>query len=182
MLGTSAASTILTNSIEWNVNTNTLPNGASDHLLLGLDDTLTSGSGFTSLTFILKEDGVNVVDQTFTTVGAANTYFTNDLVDLGAWTSGGTLDLEASLSETLSGTGNGYGINYMLGVDPPVPASTPEPGSPALRGAGLAGLGLAAARCRRGSRVWRRSNRNGLLEIQRKVKALNFRRSHASNG
>ena len=85
-----------------------------------------------------------MVDQTFDSVAAADSYFTNDLVDLGAWTSGSTLDLLASLSETASDAGSGYGIDYMVGVDPP---AVPEPSSLSLFGAAIAAaLGIGYRR------------------------------------
>ena len=154
MLGTSAGSNTFTNTIQWIVNTTNLPNGANDHLILGLDDALTTGTGFSSLTFKLTEDGnaTPIVNQTFSSVAAANTYFTNDLVDLGAWDPGSTLTLLASLSETV-GSGNGYGINYMLGIDPPAPTPTPESGSLALLVGGLCGLGFVWRGRRRTSHV-----------------------------
>jgi hypothetical protein len=61
---------------------------------------------------------VAVFTKIFTSPDMADSYFTDDLVDLGQWTAGNPLDLLASLSVTEAGPGNGYGINYMVGVDP----------------------------------------------------------------
>jgi PEP-CTERM motif len=148
---TSTSSTY-TNSVEWNVNTSTLPSGSGHDLDIGFVNYLQSGTGFSSLTFTLKEDSVAVLTKTFTSVSAANTYFTDDLVNLGPWTSGSTLDVLASLSVTAAGSGNGYGINYMVGVDPPVGnaprAPVPEPATFSVFGLGLLGLGWSKLRRR----------------------------------
>ncbi len=126
------------------------------HLDLGLVTASTAGTGFASLTFSLTEDGVSKLTQTFASVTAANTYFTDDLVDLGQWTSGSTLDVMASLSETLAGSGNGYGVNFMVGVDPPVAhqpgvstRAVPEPATWSIFSLGLLGLGWSKLRRRR---------------------------------
>jgi len=73
------------------------------------------------MTFSLSENGKTILTQSFTSVAAANTYFTDDLKNLGAWARGnnGALNLSASMTETVSagtGSGNGYGINLTLGV------------------------------------------------------------------
>jgi hypothetical protein len=106
-------------AVSFDVNTATLHNGAD--LYLGLVSDADQGAGFSSLTFSLSENGKTILTQSFTSVTAANTYFTDDLKNLGAWTSGsnGALNLTASLAETVSAgmeSGNGYGINLTLGV------------------------------------------------------------------
>jgi hypothetical protein len=153
-MASSSTSTTYTSSIEWNVNTGTLPSGSGHDLDLGLVNASTDGSGFRSLIFSLSEDGVSKLSKTFTSVSGANTYFTDDLVNLGQWTSGPTLDVLVSLSETVSGSGNGYGLNYLVGVDPPVGSSrtfgprapVPEPASASVFGIGLLGLGWSKVR------------------------------------
>ena len=157
-VSSSSTSATYANSIEWNVNTSTLPSGAG-HDLDSPGSPLTSGTGFTSLTFALTEDNVSKVNQTFTSVTAANTYFTDDLAKfLGLWSPGTTLDVLVSLSETVAGSGNGYGVNFLVGVDPPVatpdaggpnvPSPVPEPATWSLFGLGVLGLGWAKLRRR----------------------------------
>ncbi|MGH7155846.1 MAG: PEP-CTERM sorting domain-containing protein, partial [Acetobacteraceae bacterium] len=149
-----AASLTYSTSVEWNVNTSTLPSGAGHNLDVGLVSPLTSGTGFTSLTFSVTEDSVVKLTQTFATVAAANTFFTDDLQNLGQWTSGSTLDVLVSMTEKLTGTGNGYGVNFMVGVDPPpgrgfAPRAVPEPATISVFGLGLLGLGWSKLRGRK---------------------------------
>jgi hypothetical protein len=92
-----------------------------------------------------------VLNRSFATAAAANAYFTDDLVNLGAWTNDGSgaLDVKVSFSETVAGSGNGYGVNFLLGVDPPGfgasghanPNTAPEPPILSVFGLGLLGLG-----------------------------------------
>ena len=154
-VASSSTSTTYTSSMEWNVNTSTLPSGSGHDLDLGRVNASTDGSGFRSLIFSLSEDGVSKLSKLFTTVSAANAYFTDDLVNLGQWTFGSTLDVLVSLSETtMSGSGNGYGVNYLVGVDPPVGSSrtfgprapVPEPASASVFGLGLLGIGWSKLR------------------------------------
>ena len=61
-VSSSSTSATYTNSVEWNVNTSTLPSGAGHDLDLGFFIApLTSGTGFTSLTFALTENNVSKV-------------------------------------------------------------------------------------------------------------------------
>jgi len=153
-VASSSSSRTYTSSIDWNVNTSALPIGSGHDLDLGLVNASTDGSGFGSLTFSLSEDGMNKLSKTFTSVSAANTYFTDDLVNLGQWMSGSTLDVLVSWSESVSGSGNGYGVNYLVGVDPPVGSSrtfgsrtpVPELASSSVFGLGLLWLGWSKLR------------------------------------
>jgi hypothetical protein len=106
---------IYTSSIAWDLNTASLPAGGQ--LDLGLVGPVVADGAFTSLTFKLTEEGDVVVNHTFTSATAANTYFTDDLLNLGTASagSGGDLNVTASLSETLNGTGSAYGVDFMLG-------------------------------------------------------------------
>jgi hypothetical protein len=107
---------VYTSSISWDVNGASLPAGGI--LYLGLVSPVTGSGGLTSLTFMLTEDGTVVDDQTFPSATAANSYFTNTLAPLGT-VSAGDLNVTASLSETLDGTGNAYGVDFTVGVAPP---------------------------------------------------------------
>ena len=105
--------------MQWEVATTTLP--GADDLYLGLSSDTVLGAGFSKLTFELFKQGTAIVDKVFTTVASANSYFTDDLQNLGLWDSGvsGSLDLQAALTEVASGAGNGYGIDLGLAIAPP---------------------------------------------------------------
>ncbi len=95
---------------------------APQDLLIGLFDATTLGAGFDSLTFTLVGDGQTLVSQTFTSLAAAETFFTDNPLDLGSLTSGAlsnpTLTLEATLSVTMSSAGSGFYAGLIIG-DPP---------------------------------------------------------------
>jgi hypothetical protein len=105
-------------SIEWTVATSTLP--GSGTLYLGLTGGTPVNAGFTSLTFEVLKQGHVAITETFASVAAANTYFSDDLSSLGIWSSGvtGNLDVKVLVSETNTGAGNGYGIELTLGIAP----------------------------------------------------------------
>jgi hypothetical protein len=92
-------------------------------LILGLYDGAAVGGGFTSMTFDLTADGVDVADQTFTSTSAAETYFDDDAIDLGSLASGqtlgaDTLSLTATLTITTDAAGSGFYGDLIIG-DPP---------------------------------------------------------------
>jgi len=131
-----------TGSIAWIID----PAGAglptNGHIDLGLVDSLGSGGGFSKLAFSVIENGDSLLSQSFTSLAAANAYFSDQFLDLGAWTRyGSPIDLTVNLSVTLATLGDGYGVDFMLG-DPP-PSSVPEPNILALFGVGWWG----ASRC-----------------------------------
>ena len=103
----------------------------SGHLILGLLDTQALKTGFTSLVFTVTVGGVTDVSQTFTTLAAAQSYFQNDAIDLGTFSSSGPLAVGIKFDLTAAAAGVGYGQDFILGVTdgnaPPVlsgPAST----------------------------------------------------------
>ena len=57
--------------------------GSGKDLVVGLYDGAFTGSGFTSITFDLVVNGVDVVHDVFTSVAAARTFFTDHAMDLG---------------------------------------------------------------------------------------------------
>ena len=93
-------------------------NGAamSGHLILGLLDTQTVGTGFSNLKFTVMVGGATVVNQTFTTAAAANAFFANDAVDLGAFASVAGLQVVVKFDLTTATAGSGYGEDFILGV------------------------------------------------------------------
>ena len=60
-------------------------------LVVGFYDGSTVGTGVTGVTFNLFVDGIDVDSKSFATAAAAQTYFTNNAVDLGSLASGSTL-------------------------------------------------------------------------------------------
>jgi len=112
------------NAIIWQLDTRTL----SGHLLAGLLDHQSFGSGFSSLEFTIAKQGVNVTDDVFTTLGAAESFFNDRALDLGAFAIGSPLDLVFTFSLFADAVGQGFGENFLFGTaasavpPPPVPA------------------------------------------------------------
>ena len=104
-------------TITWNLNTTSL---VGDDLVLGLMDNQASGAGFSSLTFEVLVGNSTVVDQNFTSLSAAQAYFSDDALDLGTITSGvanSTVEVEFDL--TASTNGSGFGEDFVLGAAAP---------------------------------------------------------------
>ena len=121
---------------------------ARQDLLLGLYNPTVVGSGFTSLTFTLTGDGQTLVNQTFTTVAAAEAFFADDALDLGSLAtgplSGSILTLEATLTVTTASAGTGFYTGLIIG-DPPPAASGTSHFAQAMAGLGAAGRAAMAS-------------------------------------
>ncbi len=119
-------------------------------LLVGFYHPTAIGSGFTSLTFTLSADGSTLIDKTFTTLAAAESYFNDAAVNLGALgsgaLSGSLLSLTATLSLTTDAAGSGFYFQMITG-DPPGGSRTATQFSQAM-----AGLGGASASSLNGAR------------------------------
>jgi hypothetical protein len=85
---------------------------------LGLLSIGAYNSGFTSLTFTVAEGATSLLTKTFTSLSAAQTYFTDDPVSLGHITGSTDLILTYKLTATAP---EGAGISYLL-ADAPVAA------------------------------------------------------------
>jgi hypothetical protein len=108
--------------------------------------------GFTSLTFTVKEGTTSLLTKTFTSLSAAQSYFTDDPVSLGDIT--GTTDLILSYKLTAA-VPEGAGISYLL-ADAPVTADVAA--APSERGALRPHEGVMLAADRRGQSgraLWR---------------------------
>ncbi len=99
-------------SVDWTLNTSSL----SGHLIVGLLDNQTLGTGFTSLNFIVVEGGATKISDTFTTLAAAQAFFSNDALDLGTFASTSNLSLDINFDLTTGTTGTGFGENFVVGT------------------------------------------------------------------
>ena len=77
-----------------------------------------------------------ILNQVFTTLAAADSFFDDTLLDLGAYLLNTIVDLEFDLFFTGSRPGQGFGFDYLLGANsalilpPPDGGGTvPEPGT-----------------------------------------------------
>jgi hypothetical protein len=114
-----------------------------DSLDIGLvDSSITAGSGFEQLEFKITVGTTTVVDQLFTTLAQAQTYFNDDTISLGGLPSSSSLNFQFSLDLTSTGGGDGFNGQLVFGA-------VPEPGSLALLGGGMLLLGGRRWRVRR---------------------------------
>jgi hypothetical protein len=88
----------------------------SGHLVLGLLDDQALATGFTSLAFTVTVAGVTDITETFTTLAAAQSYFSDDALDLGTFASKNGLTVGVGFDLTTSAAGVGFGEDFVLGV------------------------------------------------------------------
>ena len=116
-------------------------------VLLGLigsqQNGFADGVGFQSLEFSVLANGAKIDDWTFTDLTSAESFFQNQVIDLG-WNSGPAVDLTFGYNLTAEGTG-GFGFDFAVG-DPPGVTTVPEPSTWAMMLLGFAGLGFAGYR------------------------------------
>ena len=158
-VSSSSTSATYTNSIEWNVNTSTLPSGAGHDLDLGLVSPLTSGTGFTSLTFSLTEDNANKVEPDLH-LGDGGQHLLqrrsgesramdvrHDAGRAGVAVGDGGRERQRVWRE-LPGGRRSAGRQQPDAAGPNVPSPVPEPATWSLFGLGVLGLGWAKLRRR----------------------------------
>jgi hypothetical protein len=110
--------------IDWLFDTTNL----SGHLLVGLLDLVSFGTGFDSLQFTITKQGVTVLSDTFTSLSIAEAFFSDHVLDLGDITSGIALDLGLSFKLIASSMGAGLGTDFIIGAaESSSPSSVPEP-------------------------------------------------------
>ncbi|HEV2364755.1 MAG TPA: hypothetical protein VGS12_11230, partial [Caulobacteraceae bacterium] len=118
-------------------------------LVIGFHDPITVGSGFSSLTFTLVGDGQTLISQTFTTLAAAQTYFSDHALDLGSLASGAlsnnTLGLQATLTLTETSAGAGFYVQAIVGDPPGAAAGGPARFLEAMASTGAAAMAHASA-------------------------------------
>ena len=96
-------------------------------------------TGFQQIDFTATVDGTEVVNKSFTSLAAANAFFDNGVVNLGAVS--GVADVVFSYDLVAGGSG-GYGMDLAFG------GAVPEPSTWAMMVIGFAGLGYAGYRRR----------------------------------
>ena len=121
--------------------------GYGGDLQLGLiDDQVTgfaNGLGFQSMEFTIAENGVEILDVTFGSLAIAESFFRDDVIDLGA-DLGPSIDLTFGTKLIADGPG-GFGFDLAIG------GAVPEPSTWAMMLVGFAGLGFAGTRARQKS-------------------------------
>jgi hypothetical protein len=127
--------------------------GYRGDLQLGLIDSqltgFSSGAGFESMEFTIEADGVEILDTTFRSLAVAESFFRDDVIDLGA-DFGPNIDLTFGYTLITDGPG-GFGFDLAIG------GAVPEPSTWAMMLVGFAGLGFAghrSTRRRAGLRAW----------------------------
>ena len=119
--------------------------GYGGDLQLGLIDDQVSGFanslGFQSMEFTIQADGVQVLDVTFGSLAIAESFFRDDVIDLGA-DLGSNIDLTFGYTLIADGPG-GFGFDLAIG------GAVPEPSTWAMMLVGFGGLGFAGYRSTR---------------------------------
>jgi PEP-CTERM motif len=119
--------------------------GYGGDLQLGLIDDQVSGFakglGFQSMEFTIMADGVEVLDVTFGSLAIAESFFHDDVIDLGA-DFGPNIDLTFGYTLVADGPG-GFGFDFAIS------GAVPEPSTWAMMLVGFAGLGFAGYRSTR---------------------------------
>jgi hypothetical protein len=114
---------------------------AAGNLQLGFYDEITFGSGFDALLLRVLFEGNLVVDELFTTVAAAEAYFDDTVLNLGAFALGDVLDLNFIFALESHRPNDGFGMAFLFGADTaavaPTPAPVPEPSTLGLLAFGL---------------------------------------------
>jgi hypothetical protein len=98
----------------------TLNGAAADgDLILGLVGNTSFGTGFTSLTFTASVGATQVENQHFDTLAAAQSFFSDNALDLGAIPETDGLLVSLSLTLESSTSGDGFAQSFLLGDEAP---------------------------------------------------------------
>lgn len=119
-------------------------------VLLGLigdhQDGFDASVGFEFIDFYVIANGAKIDDWTFTDLSSAESFFQNDVVDLGSY-SGPTVNLTFGYNLTADESG-GFGFSFAVG-DPPGAAAVPETSTWTMMLIAFTGLGFAGYRSTR---------------------------------
>jgi PEP-CTERM motif len=116
-----------------------------DLMLALIDDQLTGfagGLGFQSMEFTIVDNGVEILDSIFESLAVAESFFHDNVVDLGPSLGGPGIDLTIGYNLVADGSG-GFGFDFAVG------GAVPEPSTWAMMLIGFAGLGFAGYRASR---------------------------------
>lgn len=96
---------------------------AGPNLQLALLNPQSAGLGFDSLNLQIFREGVTALSVSFNSLAAAQSYFADRVVDLGALSTNvsGTLDLRVVLSLEATGVGDAFGAHLLFGSSNPIP-------------------------------------------------------------
>ncbi len=118
--------------------TSTFDFGYGGDLVLGLIDDqqsgFASGLGFESMQFTIEADGVEILDTTFRSLAVAESFFHDNVIDLGS-DLGPNIDLTFGYTLVADGPG-GFGFDFAIG------GAVPEPSTWAMMLVGFTGLGF----------------------------------------
>ena len=110
-------------------------------LIGGQESGFTGGAGFESIEFTVSANGTTILDQSFTSLADAASFFQDQVIDLGA-SYGPRIDLTFAYTLTADGPG-GYGVDFAFG------GAVPETSTWTMMAGGFAGLGFVSYRARR---------------------------------
>ncbi|HWY80433.1 MAG TPA: PEPxxWA-CTERM sorting domain-containing protein, partial [Roseiarcus sp.] len=96
------------------------------------------GAGFQSMDFTIEANGVEILDTTFRSLAVAESFFHDDVIDLGS-DFGPNIDLTFGYTLVADGAA-GFGFDLAVG------GAVPEPSTWAMMLVGFAGLGFAGYR------------------------------------
>ena len=114
--------------------------GYGGDLMLGLIDDagFPDGLGFQSMEFTILDNGVEILDLTFESLAAAESFFHDSVINLGS-NLGPDIDLTFGYNLVADGSG-GFGFDFAVG------GAVPEPSTWAMMLLGFAGLGFVGYR------------------------------------
>ncbi|VAW67410.1 GTP-binding protein Obg [hydrothermal vent metagenome] len=111
-------------------------------LLFGFMNPVFTGNGFDLMTFQIFQENTLVFDTAFSSVLAAESFFTDQMLNLGDWTQGleGDLDLAFAINFDISQIGDGFYFDTIYGNSTIGSGVVPIPAAVWLFSSGLIGL------------------------------------------
>jgi hypothetical protein len=122
-------------SIDWTVNLT----GLQGHLILGLLGNQALSTGFSSLQFSVDVDGAQVLDKDFTSLASAESYFSDQALDLGTVSdSAANLTVSVNFDLTSTASQSGFAEDFVIGT-------TARNGPPGITAPATATVGVGEA-------------------------------------